>query len=132
MLIIDKDGNILQAWFRKNGCVIKDFNYGIEFAIGVPYTQEQTEKFLKIKNAKKYLESTDYKAIKYAEGALTEEEYAPTKKSRAQTRALINELQFDEPTLSRAEIDRAEELAMEKLKEAKNANSKPTDCTDSC
>ena len=36
---------------------------------------------------------TDYQAIKYAEGELTEEEYAETKAARKAWRAEINELQ---------------------------------------
>ena len=39
------------------------------------------------------LESTDYKAIKFAEGELTEEEYASTRELRRSYRAEINELQ---------------------------------------
>lgn len=40
---------------------------------------------------KEYLASTDYKAMKYAEGALTDEEWLPVKQLRADARAAINE-----------------------------------------
>ncbi len=42
---------------------------------------------------KNLLEQTDYKALKHADGALTDEEYAPTEKSRQEYRARINELE---------------------------------------
>ncbi len=42
---------------------------------------------------KNLLEQSDYKALKYADGALSEEEYAETRAQRAAWRAKINELQ---------------------------------------
>lgn len=42
---------------------------------------------------KKKLADTDYKAIKYAEGLISEEEYAPIKAERQQIRDKINELE---------------------------------------
>ena len=39
------------------------------------------------------LNATDYLAIKYAEGLLTEEEYAPYREQRRQWRAEINALE---------------------------------------
>lgn len=42
---------------------------------------------------KNFLAATDYKAIKYAEGALTAEEYAPDRQARADARAEINRLE---------------------------------------
>lgn len=42
---------------------------------------------------KSKLKATDYKAIKYAEGCLSEEEYAPIKAYRQELRDKINELQ---------------------------------------
>ena len=50
---------------------------------------------LEITQLKKQLSDTDYKAIKYAEGQLTEEEYSPTRSQRASWRAKINKLQED-------------------------------------
>ena len=46
-----------------------------------------------INDFRELLEKSDYKAIKYAEGVLTEEEYAETKKERQAWRARINELE---------------------------------------
>ncbi len=48
---------------------------------------------IKIERLKKNLSDTDYKAIKYAEGQLLEEEYAPIKAERQNWRDEINELE---------------------------------------
>lgn len=47
----------------------------------------------RIKELKDKLASTDYLAIKFAEGALTATEYAPYKAQRAKWRAEINDLE---------------------------------------
>jgi hypothetical protein len=47
----------------------------------------------RIEMLKSELASTDYKAIKYAEGWLTEDEYAPIKASRQAIRDEINALE---------------------------------------
>lgn len=39
------------------------------------------------------LQSTDYKAIKFAEGLISAEEYAPIKEARQELRNRINELE---------------------------------------
>ena len=47
-----------------------------------------------IATLKKQLSDTDYQAIKYAEGWITEEEYAPIKAERQTWRDRINELEL--------------------------------------
>jgi hypothetical protein len=113
-MIIDAKGNKLPAWYRKDGKLIFDTAYGVEFAIGVEYSEEQKEQFARKKELKKYLKDTDYRALKYADGAYTEEEYAPYKAARAAARAEINKIEetFVEPTLTREEIDFAERKAL--------------------
>jgi hypothetical protein len=119
-MIIDRDGNLLEYWERKNGRAIRDSNnkYGIEFYICIPYSDEQKTLFSRKKELKKYLADSDFRALKYADGCYTEEEYKPYKEARAAARAEINaiEKEFIEPTLTREEMDRAEELAMNKFK----------------
>ena len=44
---------------------------------------------------KKQLDDTDYKAIKYAEGLISEEEYAPIKAERQKIREEINKLEVE-------------------------------------
>ena len=51
-------------------------------------TEEQ-----RINQLKKNLADTDYKAIKYAEGFISEEEYAPIKAQRQEWREEINKLE---------------------------------------
>lgn len=46
-----------------------------------------------IKMIKSYLDATDYKALKFSDGALTEEEYAPIRVQRQAWRDRINELE---------------------------------------
>lgn len=48
-----------------------------------------------IEALKQNLADTDYKAIKYAEGLISEEDYAPTKKQRQQWRNEINLLELE-------------------------------------
>lgn len=45
----------------------------------------------RINELKKKLKDTDYKAIKYAEGLISEEEYAPIKAERESYRVAIRE-----------------------------------------
>ena len=53
----------------------------------------KTNKQIEIEELKEQLSLTDYKAIKYAEGLITEEEYAPIKAQRQEWRNRINELE---------------------------------------
>lgn len=46
-----------------------------------------------IQKLKKHLANTDYQAIKYGEGAMTEEEFAPIKAQRQAWRDEINALE---------------------------------------
>ena len=48
-----------------------------------------------ITGLKMLLSQTDYKCLKYAEGALTEEEYSETKAQRAAWRGRINALESE-------------------------------------
>ena len=116
-MIIDHTGKILKAWVRGNGPLIKDKAgdnpYNIDFAIAVYYTDAQKQAFKDIWELKQYLKSTDYKAIKYSEGVLTEQEYAPIKAEREQARETIRQLEFPEPTLTKDQIAEAERKAMQ-------------------
>lgn len=53
------------------------------------------EKKIKIFELKLKLKQTDYQAIKYVEGQLTEEEYAPIKAQRQKWRDEINLLESE-------------------------------------
>ena len=50
---------------------------------------------MQIEELNQKLSNTDYKAIKYAEGLISEEDYAPTKKQRQEWRNEINLLELE-------------------------------------
>lgn len=65
-----------------------------QIQIYIPYSNEQLtikELTQNINNLKESLKLTDYKAIKYAEGWISEEEYLPIKEERQSYRDKINE-----------------------------------------
>lgn len=65
-----------------------------EIADVQPTAEElKTQKQAEIEDLKQQLASSDYKAIKFAEGWLTAEEYAPIKAQRQELRNRINELE---------------------------------------
>lgn len=53
------------------------------------------EKQARINALRQLLSSTDYKAIKYSEGAISDAEYYETKKQRQDWRNEINELEAE-------------------------------------
>lgn len=73
----------------------QEFNELTKVEKYIPTEEEITkqEKLNRINELKKLLSSTDYQAIKYAEGLITEEEYLPIKNQRQAWRNEINELE---------------------------------------
>lgn len=63
-----------------------------DIQVYVPYTEQQLAG-REIETLKRNLADTDYQAIKYAEGVVTESEYAPIKSQREDWRYRINYLQ---------------------------------------
>ena len=55
----------------------------------------KAEKEAEIEDLKQELSDSDYKAIKYAEGWYTDEEYAPIKAQRQEIRNTINQLESE-------------------------------------
>lgn len=81
---------------KNNACInLQDYTEGMTERIGIiESTYNPTlEIEVQIQSYKRKLFDTDYKAIKYAEGELTETEYAPIKEQRRQWRTRINELE---------------------------------------
>lgn len=72
-----------------------------EFVQLIPIDEATTmfEASKRIPELKQLLADSDYKAIKFAEGELSAEEYATTKAQRAAWRAEINALQEQYPNL---------------------------------
>lgn len=58
------------------------------------YKLVKTQELIEIESLKQKLAYTDYKAIKYAEGQLSEEEYTSIKAERQAWRNKINELEI--------------------------------------
>lgn len=73
----------------------QEFNELTKIEEYIPTKEEiaKQEKLNRINELKKLLSSTDYQAIKYAEGLITEEEYEPIKTQRQAWRNEINELE---------------------------------------
>ena len=59
----------------------------------VEITKKQYDSKISIVQIKENLANTDYQAIKYAEGQISEEDYAPIKAQRQAWRDEINELE---------------------------------------
>ena len=86
----------VDAIFKNRGAnqVIKDVN-GIPTAVDL-YTKSELAiayKKKRIAELKSLLQATDYQAIKYAEGFISEEDYLPIKQTRQEYRNEINELE---------------------------------------
>ncbi len=74
----------------------------IEYQVYIPYSENEI-RLIQIKEElilyKQSLLDTDYKAIKYAEGWYTEEDYAPIKEERENWRIKVRELQQEQSLL---------------------------------
>ena len=75
-------------------CASNDSRYWFSFA-GKQVFSDREEKVAQIEILKKKLADTDYKCLKYVDGALTEEEYTEVKAYRAELRKQINVLEKD-------------------------------------
>lgn len=75
----------------------------IEYQVYIPYSDTEI-RLMQIEEElilyKRWLAETDYKAIKYAEGWYTEEDYAPIKEERENWRIKIRELQIEQSILN--------------------------------
>lgn len=109
-MIITKTGDIIDYFLRENGIVIKDG----DFSICLEYDDVQKKQYSRIAELKQLLSESDYKALKFSDGVLTEIEYAPIRTMRQGWRDEINEIEktFHEPTITREEMDEAEAKAI--------------------
>lgn len=80
------------AWCNENEYMIMDDDPENYYCTKVEATEQETTVF-KISELKNKLKETDYKALKYAEGFLSETEYAETKAQRQAWRDEINALE---------------------------------------
>ena len=113
-MIISRTGEILQFFLITDVIIVKDG----DFSICLEYNDTQKAQFARMRELKKNLEESDYKALKFADGALSEEEYAPIRAERQIWRDEINEIEavFTVPIITREEMDHAEAAALENAK----------------
>ena len=98
----DADYTNKAKWCNENGCYIAEIepleDGTRRFQIKQIPQKTEDEKLIEqyqfeIIELKKYLTDTDYKAIKFAEGEITESDYHEVKSQRHDARARINELE---------------------------------------
>ena len=68
-----------------------------------PTLRPREEVEVVIRGLQQLLDATDYRALKHADGALTEEEYEPKRAQRAEDRKQMNDLQEAIETLETTE-----------------------------
>lgn len=85
------DYSATAKWCNENNATIIDKGEFYEVC-EIPAPTEEELNATKIAQLKAELSATDYKCLKWMEGALTDEQYAETKKHRAELRKKINEL----------------------------------------
>ena len=98
----DDDYSNKAKWCNENGCYITEIepleDGTRQFQIKQIPQKTEDEKLIEkyqseIVELKKYLSDTDYKAIKFAEGEISEEAYREDKSQRHDARVRINELE---------------------------------------
>ena len=102
IFVDDKDYTNKAKWCNENGCYIAEIepleDGTRQFQIKQIPQKTEDEKLIEqyqseIVELKKYLVDTDYKAIKFAEGEITESDYQEVKSQRHDARVRINELE---------------------------------------
>ena len=102
IFIDDENYSSIASWCNENNCYIEEIVLSEDgtrqFQIKQIPQKTEDEKLIEqyqaeIIELKKYLSDTDYKAIKYAEGEITETDYQEVKSQRHDARARINELE---------------------------------------
>lgn len=102
IFVDDKDYSNKAKWCNENKCYIEEIepleDGSRQFQIKQIPQKTEDEKLIEqyqseIIELKKYLSDTDYKAIKFAEGEITESDYQEVKAQRHDARTRINELE---------------------------------------
>lgn len=85
----------IAAELNANGWYCKDISDGeyVYQVTSIPQATEKEKAYVEIQQLKSKLMGTDYKALKFSDGALTEEEYAPIRAQRQAWRDQINALE---------------------------------------
>ena len=102
IFVDDEDYTNKANWCNENNCYIEEIepkeDGTRQFQIKQIPQKSEDEKVIEqyqaeIIELKKYLSDTDYKAIKFAEGEITESDYQEVKSQRHDARVRINELE---------------------------------------
>ena len=102
IFVDDRDYTNKAKWCNENNCYIQEIEAKEDgtrqFQIKQIPQKTEDEKLIEqyqseIVELKKYLSDTDYKAIKFAEGEITEGDYREDKLQRHNARVRINELE---------------------------------------
>ena len=86
------DYSATAQWCNENNATIEDKGEYYEVCEIPPLTQKQINA-IEIKRLKAELSATDYKCLKYVDGAISESEYAEVRAYRAELRRKINMLE---------------------------------------
>lgn len=86
------DYSAAAQWCNENNAAIEDKGEYYE-VVPVPEPTQEERDAAEIERLKAELSATDYKCLKYVDGALTEAEYAEIKKYRQELRNRINQLE---------------------------------------
>ena len=110
----DNDYSNKAKWCNENGCYIDEIEPKEDGSrqFQIKQIPKKTESMILIEQyqaeiveLKKYLSDTDYKAIKFAEGEITESDYQEVKSQRHDARVRINELEslIEQPEKGKAQ-----------------------------
>lgn len=86
------DYSATAKWCNENNATIEDKGEYYE-VVEIPAPTQEELNAAEVERLKAELAATDYKCLKYVDGALSEAEYAKVKEYRAGLRARINELE---------------------------------------
>ena len=81
-------------WCNNNNATIEDKGDYYE-VVEIPKPTQEELNAMEVERLKAELSATDYKCLKYVDGALSDEEYAEVRAYRAELRAKINELRTE-------------------------------------
>ena len=105
-MLIDRDGNLLEAFYAEQGKLIKKDDWAIALYFE---NEEDIARKKECRDIQKYLNHTDFYTMKYMEGSLSEEKWNEIKTKRQEARNRYNELEslITVPTITEKEIEEA-------------------------
>lgn len=113
-MIITREGKIIQMFTSEQGIIVHHEAYDTKFAICLEFDSIQHAQANRMNTLRHLLAQSDYKAIKYAEGEISEEDYAPIREQRRAYREEFNRIEeeYTPPSITSEEMDLAERTAL--------------------